>query len=114
MTSIATMPAGQELDALVARVLGVEYRLSATTTDWTTSEYLAMRALHMWREQHPGWSIDIDFNPPCHPGRWECCLYNIDEDAEITAYEAHDETLALAICRAIAMAGEGQSVGGVD
>lgn len=101
--------AGPELDSLVAKALGSKpaYHLGSTPqyrlySKWSSE---ALLALETWREQHPGWSIEIDFNQPCHPEVWEVCLYDVSHEGEFTPYDAIAPTLAVAICHAIVLAG---------
>lgn len=99
MTSIADMPAGPELDALVAAVLGDDVPQFRQYSKWSET---AMDALEKWREQHPEWDWGIDSpNKKCPDYR---CWLDCNEHQII----AIGDTLALAISRAIAMAGEVQ------
>lgn len=102
MTSIATMPAGPELDALVAKAL------DGHSPDWdieNASTYTpsAVFALEAWRERHPEWTAVIMLPAPDEPVY--CVHLWPVSDANATEI-AVASTLALAICRAIAMAGE--------
>lgn len=113
MTSIATMPAGPELDALVDALiewppdpLGGQVSI-VIPHPVSTNLGTAMHALELWREQHHG---DATL--------WLSTLYRVvlyvrygyhEGDLMPTfRCEAEAPTLALAISRAIAIAGEVQ------
>lgn len=98
MTDRTMPPVGPEMDARVAKAVGADPYPSGGESRVTGN---AMWALDRWREQHPEWSIQIDFNQPCHPGVWEVCLYNVSGKGEFTPYEGIALTVAEAICEAI-------------
>ncbi|MDE2104166.1 MAG: hypothetical protein KGL39_43415 [Patescibacteria group bacterium] len=91
MTSIATMPAGPELDALVAAEVGDAGKPS-------TNKRAAWRALAWWRQQHPHMRVRIDM--------WDDLDWPSPYFVEMDGIRVNAPTLALAISRAIAMAGE--------
>lgn len=108
MTDIATMPAGPELDALVENVLGdaplFHIGDAPQCRHYSTWSETAIDALEAWREQHPDWAAEI-FLPRFNARGGRDHRVKVWRHLENTI-EASGDALALAISRAIAMAGK--------